>query len=144
MSKNLPPQSFIEHLATILPLRLKYRFHICFKRGCGREGVECFMPDYEAADEAKQKPDEYYCVHHAHDAGYCWCCGQFWAGVESFDLPDDLCENCRDEFDEEFMHYDDEAIDDYDVGFNGQWFEDPADNPQSILTDEEYDDKKES
>lgn len=41
---------------------------------------------------------EYYCFTHAKEAGYCWGCGQFWAGNESFDFGfSGLCENCCEE-----------------------------------------------
>ncbi len=128
MDNELYPQSFIERLLGLLPGRIKYSLHRCYEPVCGREGIACFLPDNETQGTKYEKPDEYYCVFHAQTGGYCWCCGQFWAGVESFDFGPGICENCREEFDEEFMHYDDEAVDDYDVGFNGQWFEDPAES----------------
>jgi hypothetical protein len=33
-----------------------------------------------------KEPDFYYCAHHAKHAGFCICCGEFWAGIESFDF----------------------------------------------------------
>lgn len=40
----------------------------------------------------------YYCAKHCQDEGFCWYCGQFWAGVEAFDFsPTGTCPNCRDE-----------------------------------------------
>ena len=41
----------------------------------------------------------WYCHDHAADNGFCYCCGLFCAGIESFSfgrLPG-LCDNCRDE-----------------------------------------------
>lgn len=39
----------------------------------------------------------YYCAEHAQEHGYCYICGQFWAGVERFDFdPSGLCPNCQD------------------------------------------------
>lgn len=58
---------------------------------------------------------EYYCAEHAKENGYCFGCGNFWAGNESFDFSSSIyCENCREEEyweDEEEEYYG--MIDDY-------------------------------
>lgn len=53
---------------------------------------------YEQTDSPE--PDYWYCPKHAHENGFCVSCGQFWAGVESFDFnnPAGLCDNCRDQW----------------------------------------------
>lgn len=51
---------------------------------------------------------DYYCAEHCYKNGYCYACGQFWAGSEDFDFSrSHLCSNCRYEEME-----DDEYIDD--------------------------------
>lgn len=63
---------------------------------------------------------EYYCAEHCHDNGFCFNCGGFWAGAESFDFGPGWCSNCASEFeeteyeDEEYwgQHYD--MVDYYD------------------------------
>ncbi len=42
---------------------------------------------------------DYYCYQHASENGYCHICGEFCAGIDSFDfgIPPGLCDNCRDE-----------------------------------------------
>ncbi len=55
-----------------------------------------------------------YCVTHASQNGYCWGCGEFWAGCESFDFNRmQLCPNCRDDpdFREDWEDEDDEYAD---------------------------------
>lgn len=75
----------------------------CEEEGCSREGIECYLPDNPIFDPdpniAKEaEPDYYYCGVHAHPNGFCWGCGMFWGGVESFDFGagarTGLCENC--------------------------------------------------
>lgn len=51
---------------------------------------------------------DYYCPEHCQKNGYCWGCGEFWAGSESFDFSrSGLCSNCagdpdlNDDIDEE-------------------------------------------
>ena len=51
---------------------------------------------------------EYYCANHCKEHGYCFCCGQFWAGVEMFDFGPGWCSNCASEFEDET--YDDDDL----------------------------------
>lgn len=55
---------------------------ICEVAGCGQPAVACYLPD---TDPVTSEPDGLLCVEHAFDQGFCWWCGQFWAGVEAFD-----------------------------------------------------------
>lgn len=38
---------------------------------------------------------EQYCANHCQKNGYCYGCGEFWAGSESFDFGNGLCSNCE-------------------------------------------------
>ena len=74
-------------------------------RKCNYEGcecttvVDCYLPD----DDLQGEPHAYFCAEHCHDNGFCWCCGTFNAGIESFDFrPSGLCDNCEFE-----LRYDD-------------------------------------
>lgn len=41
---------------------------------------------------------DYYCAEHCQKNGYCYGCGEFWAGSESFDFSrSGLCSNCQSE-----------------------------------------------
>lgn len=61
----------------------------CEHEGCREEGIGCFLPD-------DGEPSHYLCATHCHEEGFCWACGNFWAGCESFDFSrNGLCSNCR-------------------------------------------------
>jgi len=48
--------------------------------------------------------DFYYCQEHCHVEGFCYGCGRFFAGIESFDFAEEqggikgLCGDCEDQF----------------------------------------------
>lgn len=79
--------------------------NVCSEPGCSkRTTIACIVPD---TDEI----EGYYCYDHAWRNGYCFGCGQFWGGVESFDFPgphqvSGYCDNCQSDFEED--DYDDE------------------------------------
>lgn len=76
------------------------KFGRCQEPECSaRATVECCLPEGNPAGN--------YCAAHAIENGYCCGCGQFWAGISSFDFSKSgLCENCLSEM------QDDEDIDD--------------------------------
>lgn len=84
----------------------------CEEVGCDTAGTSCFYPDNETSE-----PNHWYCAAHAFKHGFCWGCGLFWGGCESFDFAplheglEGLCENCRfaarDEFEREGEEYED-------------------------------------
>lgn len=89
----------------------------CQHEDCENEGLECFLPAYDTGTFRTEatEPDEYFCSEHCHEHGYCWGCGEFWAGVESFDFnPLGLCDNCRDDPDITGIEPEDEDAIDYD------------------------------
>lgn len=60
----------------------------CQEPECGEEsGVACVLPDDTIAGE--------YCLAHAFANGFCKGCGEFWAGLESFDFGNGYCANCN-------------------------------------------------
>lgn len=62
----------------------------CAWRGCKQDGNPCWLPD------DLDKPSEWYCWRHMYQAGYCPGCGNFSAGIESFDFSRyELCDNCE-------------------------------------------------
>lgn len=101
-----------------LILSIKYWLHICMEDGCWkRDTVSCFLPDYES-QSVDGKPDYYYCSKHA-GRFFCRICGQFWAGIESFDfLHPGYCDNCDDQIQHDF---DDGEDDDYDFQSDYQY-----------------------
>jgi hypothetical protein len=88
---------------------------ICDREGCTEPGVECWLPSLGVVEDGQDdEPDEYLCVKHASESGYCWSCGNFWGGIESFEFhPRNLCENCASE--EEDDEWDDEDGYDYEA-----------------------------
>lgn len=63
----------------------------CQTEGCKEPAIPCYLSGSGPPDE----PDDLLCAEHCTDEGYCWGCGNFWAGIETFDFsPDGLCENC--------------------------------------------------
>lgn len=64
----------------------------CQASGCRNAALDFYLPDNEPPND----PDGFYCEDHANSAGWCWGCGGFWGGVESFDFSKTgLCENCE-------------------------------------------------
>jgi hypothetical protein len=80
---------------------------ICQHEGCTETGSPCFLNAWDD-DEDGDAPAEYYCAEHARDAGYCFVCGLFRGGIESFEFGDGRCDNCRESSD------DDDRFDDAD------------------------------
>lgn len=89
--------------------------HKCQEESCDQEGTACFYPDNES-----ETPDEYYCTSHAFKHGFCYLCGDFWAGVGSFDFAQyyggiqGLCENCSFTVRDECGEFDEDDEDYYD------------------------------
>lgn len=66
---------------------------ICEADGCNKPGIICALWDFEAENPAEIT--YIYCPTHAWEEGFCYGCGQFWAGLESFDFnPRHVCSNC--------------------------------------------------
>lgn len=88
----------------------------CQTEGCEEtEIVHCWVHDLEL--------DMWhhctYCTEHCHENGFCYCCGSFWGGIESFDFmnPSKLCEHCLDQIESDLGDCDegyDEYCNDYD------------------------------
>ena len=87
----------------LLWLRL-HRLHICQHEGCLEIGSQCHINEYEHEGDYHYKGESYYwyCPKHCQVEGFCWMCGEFWGGCESFDFDrGGLCPNCRSQVDEE-------------------------------------------
>lgn len=70
--------------------RQRYYEQRCVCQRCGERAIECRLQSWN------KRPDEMLCPQHARKAGYCPGCGQFWAGVDSFDFSrSGLCEHCQ-------------------------------------------------
>jgi hypothetical protein len=66
---------------------------ICQNEGCFSAGLECRVGGLEHGK--MQYAYFYYCPQHAAEEGFCGCCGEFWAGIDSFDLiHPGLCDHC--------------------------------------------------
>jgi hypothetical protein len=74
----------------------------CQHKGCEHEGQECRLPD-------DAEPTEWYCADHAQEAGYCYMCGGFFAGIENFEFGKGLCEECDAQAKADSEDWDDDA-----------------------------------
>ena len=80
--------------------------HTCEEPSCNKEAIQCHLLVIDRGDFNSISHDEYnyYCPEHATKNGYCWMCGEFWAGNSEFDFnPSHLCPNCKDEVDAEVV-----------------------------------------
>lgn len=97
-------------------LRLK-GYHICEHEGCLNIANQCSLDVYDTEGDYHWIKEAYYwyCPDHCRINGFCYGCGQFWGGCESFDFsPSGLCPNCKDELDNELeSDFDDEMADFY-------------------------------
>lgn len=67
-------------------------FHLCNEKGCRAKGEKLFFP---FGEEDKDAEHIYLCYNHMQENGFCFACGGFWGGVESFDFSKHgLCDNC--------------------------------------------------
>jgi hypothetical protein len=58
---------------------------------CQSDGMECHLND--DADTV-----EWFCPEHCFEHGFCFGCGNFWAGTEGFDFSEShLCDDCESE-----------------------------------------------
>jgi len=88
---------------------------ICEAEDCEQMAeVICHLIDYDDEHPNGEDVFSFYCIKHAKENGYCYCCGEFWAGLEEFDFAENYghlkgcCPICSDmiktecgEFDEE-------------------------------------------
>lgn len=78
--------------------------HACQHAGCNLPGRACWLPEAQEYIEIDGQrlplPDAWYCGQHAPRHGHCSGCGDFWGGIESFEMSG-LCDFCRSELDHE-------------------------------------------
>lgn len=87
-------------------LKLAWHPTRCQHPGCKAPGMECTISwDGETF---------YYCPDHAGQYGFCYLCGDFWGGIESFEfIHPDICDNCWDQIREDDYEYYRDDYDDY-------------------------------
>jgi len=71
----------------------------CWQPGCTEtDTIKCRVYERDEAD-GKWKPDIFrYCHDHAKENGFCYCCGELCAGIESYEFTHPgLCDNCFDQ-----------------------------------------------
>lgn len=80
-----------------------------------QELTACFLPDNET-----DTPDEYFCTNHAFEHGFCYMCGSFNGGIESFEFAamhggvHGMCEQCSDQLEGDLSTDDDDDDNFYD------------------------------
>jgi hypothetical protein len=63
----------------------------CWHPGCRKAAHPCYLPE-----DAPRGNIEYYCNEHAFRHGFCSGCGEFWAGIGSFEV-NGWCDHCFEE-----------------------------------------------
>jgi hypothetical protein len=88
---------------------------LCQHAGCDSPAViRCALPNEGPSAEPEF---EFFCCIHTQEHGYCWNCGQFFGGIESFDFDEaGLCDECeaemrRDDADDADFFGDEEPYD---------------------------------
>lgn len=76
------------------------RGHKCAEAGCKSRSTSEY--EYPTPNDDGSPDTVWLCDEHAEGYGFCYLCGGFWAGVESFDFSriKGVCENCIVEFDD--------------------------------------------
>jgi len=64
---------------------------LCEDPLCLRDGQPYYLPNLEG----EELPPLYFCGVHAHQEGFCWMCGGFFGGIESFEFGGGICDDCR-------------------------------------------------
>lgn len=86
----------------------------CEHEGCESAGRLCVIEGMSGGE--RDDVEEWYCGDHAQEHGYCYGCGGFFSGIESFDFSrSGLCDNCASNLD--FDDPDDELDDRWDDDF---------------------------
>lgn len=104
--------------------------HGCQEDGCREIGIPCYV-GWDSANDGEwsdTQPTAYFCPKHAPRHGFCGWCGQFSAGIESFDMnPRGLCDNCGGHDDDDW--HPERGDDPDDDGFyNGEDLEEAAED----------------
>jgi hypothetical protein len=88
---------------------------VCVHPGCLTTDESLTACYYDGTPE-EQRYAGSYCYQHAKEHGFCFGCGEFWGGVESFEFGElwgnfpNLCDNCSDEYRAEFSdEYEDDV-----------------------------------
>lgn len=91
--------SLLEKLHVIYFSFLEKLYPRCLNKGCTERGEPCIL---RAGYGVEEKDVVYwYCSKHSQRHGFCFMCGEFWGGMESFDFGNGLCPNCKDEVEED-------------------------------------------
>ena len=74
----------------------------------GLDDGQCEHPDcdsqgmrykYPRMDNQSEPETAIYCLRHVWQGGFCFCCGGFFGGIESFDFGDrGLCDECETDY----------------------------------------------
>ena len=94
---------------------MKEEKYNCEAEGCKETAdVLCHIVYYESPKELGEDIYYWYCIKHAKEHGFCYICGEFFAGCEEFDFPEaygcipGLCPNCSEQVKVDCGEYDEE------------------------------------
>ena len=75
--------------------------------------MACYLPRWGDVGDG---PDEYLCSQHRDIEGYCWGCGRFCGGIESFEFGkySGFCDNCASELEADDRQWEKDG---YDYGY---------------------------
>jgi len=100
--------------------RRRQRYHRRCQNCNSLYAIGCYLPEpprFTGSERAmvERAPDERLCPTCAADAGYCCSCGDFWAGISSFDfVHPGLCDHCHDQIQQDCFEPEDDCEDYYD------------------------------
>lgn len=90
----------------VLPTGKQSRNPRCEYQACTQRGQEFYLPNDHPY---------HYCFEHASIGGFCWSCGQFWGGIDSFEMSiTGLCEHCNAEILDDWPRDDDDDWDEHE------------------------------
>jgi len=91
----------------------------CWQLGCQNKGIKCVI--LGALIDQDENVKNRYCSEHAAENGFCYSCGIFCAGIESFDFGryHGLCDNYADEVraNDAWDEIDEQEIDPYEAEY---------------------------
>lgn len=101
---QLHPKPRFQKLEVFYCNVLERLFPKCQEKGCENSGEPCRLVDDDGKDLIF-----WYCSEHSQQNGFCFGCGEFWGGSESFDFGPGWCPNCAPEFEDDDDEYEPEG-----------------------------------
>jgi hypothetical protein len=96
-SYSIRRNKLIQKLDRLICSILEFLTPKCWQKDCENKGEPCIL----RGDSNESDSIYWFCSEHSQRHGFCFGCGEFWGGTESFDFGPGYCSNCASEFEEE-------------------------------------------